>query len=221
MNLPEKSGRSQRSEQVRVHPGQTIRTERHRLGMSIRELARRIELTPSHLSKIERGLANPSVGTLWMISDELGIHVASLFAIDAGHEPASQGSRGTAPTPTSVDSETEGLSVFAPAVDPRNRESIKMTGVDFQRLTPYGDATIEFTEVRHDVGAGDGEAYHHSGREFGLLLKGRLLVEVGFAKYVLDPGWSIAFDASNPHRVINVGEGPAVAVWVVVGRKQL
>ena len=88
--------------------------------------------------------------------------------------------------------------------------------MEFQRLTPHDDLAIEFMEVRHEVGAGDPEAYHHRGREYGLVLTGRLLVEVGFGKYVLEPGWSIAFDSSNPHRVINIGDEPASAVWVVV-----
>ena len=96
-----------------------------------------------------------------------------------------------------------------------------MAGVEFQRLTPHDDLGLEFIEVRHEIGAGDPEAYHHRGREYGLVLTGRLQVEIGFAKYVLDPGWSIAFDSSNPHRVLNIGDEPATAVWVVVGRNQL
>ena len=93
--------------------------------------------------------------------------------------------------------------------------------MEFQRLTPHDDLAIEFMEVRHEIGAGDSEAYHHRGREYGLVVSGRLLVEVGFGKYVLEPGWSIAFDSSNPHRVINIGDEPASAVWVVVGRNQV
>ena len=69
-----------RSQEDRVHPGDTIRRERHRQHMSMRELARRVGVTPSHLSKIERGLANPSVGTLWTVSDELGVPVSTMFA---------------------------------------------------------------------------------------------------------------------------------------------
>ena len=53
-----------------------------------------------------------------------------------------------------------------------------MAGVEFQRLTPHDDAAIEFIEVRHEIGAGDAEAYHHRGREYGLVLEGRLLVEI-------------------------------------------
>ena len=188
--------------------------------MSMRELARRVGITASHLSKIERGLTNPSVGILWTVSDELGVPVSSMFAVE--RTPAS-----SPVTPATVSGEAlaaqtlSGTQVFAPAVDPRYRETINAAGVEFQRLTPHDDLAIEFMEVRHEIGAGDAEAYHHRGREYGLVLTGQLLVEVGFAKYVLDPGWSIAFDSSNPHRVLNTADGPSSAVWVVVGRNQL
>jgi transcriptional regulator with XRE-family HTH domain len=190
--------------------------------MSMRELARQVGITPSHLSKIERGLANPSVGILWQVSDQLGIPVAAMFAGEeyapellprparrhpASLRPAQQADPGTV--------------VFAPAVDPQHRESIKMAGVEFQRLTPHDDLSLEFIEVRHEIGAGDPEAYRHRGREYGLVLTGRLQVEIGFKKYVLDRGWSIAFESTNPHRVLNIGDEPASAVWVVVGRNQL
>jgi transcriptional regulator with XRE-family HTH domain len=184
--------------------------------MSMRELARRIGLNPSHLSKIERGLANPSVGSLWMISDELKIPVAELFS--GGHPEDERTSAVSVHAVNEIN--LEGSAAFNPVVAPGSRESIRMAGVEFQRLTPRDDAIIEFLEVRHEVGAGDPEAYHHRGREYGLVLQGRLLVEIGFGKYVLEPGYSIAFESSNPHRILNVGDEPAVAVWVVIGRNQ-
>jgi transcriptional regulator with XRE-family HTH domain len=203
------SGR--RSDQERLHPGEMIRTERRRQGMSVRELARRVNLTPSYLSKVERGLTNPSVGSLWTISDSLGIAVADLFGGESRQSSSA-----------SISANSEGFTsvVFAPADDPTARESIKMAGVEFQRLTPHDDAAIEFIEVRHEIGAGDTEAYHLRGREYGLVLEGTLLVEVGFTKNVLTPGWSIGFDSSHLHRILNIGDEPAVAIWVVVGRNQ-
>jgi transcriptional regulator with XRE-family HTH domain len=219
VNLPDDSQR--RSPEDRVHPGDTIRRERHRQHMSMRELARRVGITPSHLSKIERGLANPSVGTLWTVSDELGVPVSTMFA-EEDHELIPVLAPLTiAPVEVLAPLTGCGTTVFAPAVDPRHREVIKAAGVEFQRLTPHDDLAIEFMEVRHEIGAGDPEAYHHRGREYGLVLSGQLLVEIGFSKYVLGPGWSVAFDSSNLHRVINIGDEPASAVWVVVGRNQL
>jgi ribosome-binding protein aMBF1 (putative translation factor) len=44
--------------------GQRLRSERERHGLSLRELARRLEISPSALSQIETGRSRPSVGTL-------------------------------------------------------------------------------------------------------------------------------------------------------------
>ena len=203
------------------HPGERIRAARRQQKLSLRELARRAELTPSHVSKIERGVTNPSVGALWKISDVLGITVAQLFPAPA----ASAGIGAVADSHLAgrfvgIADEASGGSPagVSPVVDPRQREIIKMTGVEFQRLTPSDDDFIEFIEVRHEVGAGDEEAYHHRGREYGLVLSGRLRVDVGFKKYLLEPGFSVAFDSSVPHRVLNVGDEPAVAIWLTIGR---
>ena len=80
MQLPASHEQSPASRNPRIHPGEAIRNERQRRGMSLRELARRTGVTPSHLSKLERGLTNCSVDTLWMVSEELGIAAADLFA---------------------------------------------------------------------------------------------------------------------------------------------
>ncbi len=202
----------------REHPGERIRAARRLQKLSVRELARRAELTPSHVSKIERGLTNPSVGALWKLSDGLGLTVAQLFPAPVGLVESGDDSAfneiGSDPT-AAVLVPGPGIS---PVVDPRRREIIRMMGVEFQRLTPSDDDMVEFIEVRHEVGAGDDEAYHHRGREYGLVLSGRLQVDVGFKKHLLEPGFSIAFDSSIPHRVINVGDEPAVAVWLTIGR---
>jgi quercetin dioxygenase-like cupin family protein len=58
----------------------------------------------------------------------------------------------------------------------------------------------------------------HSGSEYGVVLEGTLGAMVGEESYELEPGDSIAFDSSTPHRIWTIGEEVAVAVWTVVGR---
>ena len=59
---------------------------------------------------------------------------------------------------------------------------------------------------------------HHEGREFGLILEGELLIELGFESYTLQPGDSIIFESTVPHRLINKSDRPMRAVWVVLSR---
>ena len=62
----------------------------------------------------------------------------------------------------------------------------------------------------------------HMGREYGVVLAGRLRVTIGFdeEEYELGPGDSIAFESSRPHRLENAGDEPVEAIWFVVGRSQ-
>ncbi|MCL4395421.1 MAG: cupin domain-containing protein, partial [Chloroflexi bacterium] len=57
---------------------------------------------------------------------------------------------------------------------------------------------------------------HHEGREFGLILEGELVVELGFERHALCTGDSIIFDSTTPHRLTNACTKPARAVWVVL-----
>ena len=60
--------------------GDRIRDRRQSLDMSVRELARRLTLSPSLISQIERGKATPSVGTLYAITTELKMSLDELFS---------------------------------------------------------------------------------------------------------------------------------------------
>jgi transcriptional regulator with XRE-family HTH domain len=59
--------------------GAIIRRRRESRGISLRAFARQCELSPAHVSKIERGLASPSLETLTRIVKELDLHGANLF----------------------------------------------------------------------------------------------------------------------------------------------
>jgi mannose-6-phosphate isomerase-like protein (cupin superfamily) len=54
----------------------------------------------------------------------------------------------------------------------------------------------------------------HNGREYGVVVSGELLLELGFERYHLEPGDSIAFDSSTPHRLSNPGATEMHAIWV-------
>ncbi len=59
--------------------GAVIRRSREARGISLRAFARQCDLSPAHVSKIERGLASPSLVTLTRIVQELDLQGADLF----------------------------------------------------------------------------------------------------------------------------------------------
>lgn len=63
---------------VRQRVGPTLRSMRLRRKLSLNELADRAEISPSHLSRIERGLTVPSYDVLDNIAAALGSDLNSL-----------------------------------------------------------------------------------------------------------------------------------------------
>jgi transcriptional regulator with XRE-family HTH domain len=194
--------------------GNRLRRERERVGISQRELARRIGLSASMISQIESGQSKPSVSTLYAIVTELGVSVDDIFR---GHGDGAEGSTPRSPGSGVNAAEPE------PVVRPDDRHVIDLaSGVRWERLTSHRHEDVDFLHVIYDVGgssAGDGVLMRHPGREYGYVLSGHLGVQIGFEQYKLGPGDSIAFDSTTPHRLWNLGDEPVHGIWFVVGRE--
>ena len=190
-----------------------LRAERERRGISLRELARRLKISPSAISQIETGRARPSVATLWAIVTELGMSLDDLFAHEAGAS-AEAGAPPAAPEPPPT---------ALPVVTEATREALQLaTGVRWERMTADTDPEVDFIWVVYEAGGSsspEDSFIRHAGREYGLVMSGRLEVTVGFETRVLGPGDSISFDSTTPHRLRNTGDEPVTGVWVVVGRR--
>jgi transcriptional regulator with XRE-family HTH domain len=187
--------------------GSRLRAERERLGISLRELARRVGVSPSLVSQIELDRVNPSVSTLYALVTELGMTMSDVFGDARPGDSVVRPLRGG-----------DGL-----AERPETRRVINLaSGVRWERLTPHSDSEVEFLYVTYPVGAEscpEDALMTHGGREYGYVTSGTLGVRVGFEEYELEPGGSIAFDSSSPHRLWTIGEEPVHAIWVVIGRK--
>src|SRR5881409_4010571 len=59
--------------------GHRLRAERERLDIGLRELARRVGVSPSLVSQIELDRVNPSVSTLYALVTELGMTMSDVF----------------------------------------------------------------------------------------------------------------------------------------------
>ena len=183
--------------------GSRLRTERERRGIGLRELARRVGVSPSLVSQIELDRVNPSVSTLYAIVTELGMTMSDVF----GEQPEER-----------IVQRSDGL-----AEHPETRRVINLaSGVRWERLTRDSDRDVEFLYVVYPVGAESCPAdalMTHGGKEYGYVSSGTLGVQVGFEEYELGPGGSIAFDSSSPHRLWTIGDDPVHAIWVVIGRE--
>lgn len=208
--------------------GRVLREERLRQEVGVRELARRVRVSPSLISQVELGKASPSVGTLYAIVNELGM---SLDELMLGHsrrrpspDPSSPGKRGGSSRPD-VDGPSDDAPPggFDPVVRTGRGKTIHLaSGVQWERLTPQTPQTVDFFKVVYEVGGEscpEDSLMRHSGSEYGHVMGGHLRVTIGFDTYELGPGDSISFDSTMPHRLFNTGRERVDAIWFVMGRR--
>jgi len=195
---------------------QRLRDARERAGLSLRQLARRLDISPSALSQIETGKSRPSVRTLYAVVSELGISLDQLFDHHRGAAPSAPAEADTGWVPSAP--------IHEPLLRAHDRPALDLaSGVQWQRLTAEHDPMVDFLHVTYEPGGAsnlDGKLVRHAGREYGVVLSGRLTVQVGFQTFELGPGDSIAFNSDEPHVLSNTTQEPATAIWFVIGRRQ-
>ena len=173
--------------------GQKIRDLRGEKGMTLGNLAERINVSPSLISQLERGGVNPSISLLKSIADSFQTPLSSLL----GEE----------------DSRTEEV---PHVMKEKERKTLTTEGgVKFVLLSGNYDLGCEFIYNEWPPGSSTGkEKYVHEGVESGLLLEGELEVELEDKTYELKPGDSITIRSDIPHRLNNKGKKLAKGVWV-------
>ena len=216
--------------------GEKLRAARQQQQMSLRELATKAEISASMLSQIETGKAYPSVRSIYSIAAALAVPVDYFFPVQVSHEAVTFRSDSNMPSDMTaselrdakVNGEMDSVALEfapraqapAPVVHINDRPTIELKGgITWSRLTALAESSAEFLEITYALGATSGaQLSHHEGREFGLILEGELIVELGFEVYTLCQGDSIIFDSTTPHRMTNKGTQPMRALWVVLSR---
>ncbi len=235
------SSASPADEQLRgghnVNPGligARLRARRLSKGISLRQFARDLDVSASFISQLETGKAQPSVATLFAICSALDIATDDLFdsalSDGASHNPEATGSSTDAANnswhaissfgrtvATNTPTDVRVMRGSTPVVHPAERNVLVLdSGVTWESLTAEHHDRAQFMFVRYDVGGSstmEGRLIRHVGTEYGFILRGTLEVTLGFERYRLNPGDSISFDSTRPHRLTNVGDVPVEAIW--------
>ncbi|MDH3463178.1 MAG: XRE family transcriptional regulator [Acidimicrobiia bacterium] len=189
----------QQSDNVEIEAGETvtaigsqIRNLRSEKRLTLKDLGERTGVSPSMLSLVERGKTSPSIGTLVAISSALGVHMSDLVA-DQSRGPEKLVSR-------KYDQDSF---VAAPGVQRRVLRVDRVRGVE-----------IAINEYEPDTGSGP-RPTHHPGYEYGIVLKGRLTVELeGEGTQELRAGDLISYPSAAAHRIWNHSSGHVRALWI-------
>ncbi|MEW6202426.1 MAG: cupin domain-containing protein, partial [bacterium] len=166
-------------------------------GISLQQLAEKSGFSSALLSQIENHLISPPLGTLIKISRALGVEIGYFFEEkrDAAYTIVRSSERKKVSRVASKMGVKYGYSYESLAYDKKGRH-----------MEPF---LVTLEPATHK----ERHAYSHEGEEFLFVLEGKMEIVLGDHRDVLEPGDSIYFDSTIPHRVECVdGETKIVAV---------
>lgn len=169
--------------------GQRLRRLRLRLGLSQRELARRAGVSNATVSMIESDRVSPSIGALKQVLAAIDVGIGDFFAAPE------------AETGRIVFRAEELTEIAGGAV------SYRQVGADLR------GRSLQMLYERYRPGAQSGkQMLSHQGEEAGLVIRGRLGLEVDGRRYELGAGDAYFFDSRKPHAFRNLGESDLIVV---------
>jgi transcriptional regulator with XRE-family HTH domain len=163
--------------------GANVRALRTRAGLSALELARRSGVARGTLAQLEAGQGNPTVETLYVLANALGVPLADLLE----REPEEPG--------VHVVRAGEGAVVEGAALDARLLERIGRPGVIGELYAISMHAGAVRRSPPHPLGVVEHLHLHH----------GRARVGAEDAPVELGPGDYVRFDGSVAHRYEALG----------------
>jgi transcriptional regulator with XRE-family HTH domain len=128
-----------------VNLGSRLKHRRLLSGMSLRELARQLGVSPSFVSQLENGKSQPSVATLYSLAQLLDVSIDELFAAEGAVTPA------PAPAPARA------APVARPAARAARAAPVARPPARAARAAPAGALPISRSELGSPADAWPGE----------------------------------------------------------------
>lgn len=158
--------------------GKKIEETRKIRNLSLRELAKKAEITPSMLSQIEKNNANPSIQTLKSLAKALDVPVFT-FLMD--------------------EVDTKEL-----IVKKDNRKKMIIDGLHYELLSPDFTSQIATAIMRLSPGHSSSEKLlSHRGEEVAYVLEGTIHLNLLGEEYELNTGDSVKIPAFTEHKWTN------------------
>lgn len=179
--------------------GQKIKALRAERKLTLDGLAKASGVSKSMLSQIERGLTNPTLATIWSLTQSLGIDISSLLG-EAGN------GADKAPALEIV------KSYQTPEIQSADGKcTLRILGpIDLVSHTEWYDMRLEAGGKLNSDGHGSGTVEHLT------VLEGSLWVKNGGTKRQIEVGDTARYEADVPHVIENKGDGPARALMMVI-----
>jgi transcriptional regulator with XRE-family HTH domain len=157
--------------------GQRLRAARYDRGLTLAQLASLTGLTKAHLSRVESGERQASIGALVGLSAALGTKVSALLGEDVDASP---------------------LRTYGPDM-PRHR----INGLEIASCSGFDKSHIlEVMRVTIRADRPPSAPVQHMGEELLYVQSGSIDLEYDGALYELAKDEAVHFDASRPHRIM-------------------
>ncbi|MEO9101766.1 MAG: helix-turn-helix domain-containing protein [Rhodoferax sp.] len=177
-----------------LYIGPRLRALRRRRGLTIAELGQAVHIDKAHVSRIERGLKTPSIGTLARIAKTLDAPIGYLIGetLDLSEVTVTRGEQ----LGVLLEPDESAQHSFAPLL---HGGAVR----DFEAFLVY---------PKHEGGALEA---HHDGQEMIYMLTGT--IDVIFSDHVerLRAGDCIHFPGYLSHRIARIGRARASALLVL------
>ncbi len=178
---------------VPYHFGEKLRKVRERKGLTLKTVAQKAGVSESLVSQIERNHVSPAIDTLLALADVLDINLEYLFEEYRKERPVK-------------------------IIRHNERATIREDEIVYEELSKpdYNDTiSVESYVLKLPVGTHTHHgSYGHTGREIGIIIKGKAKFIYENREYILEEGDSVSFSAGAPHRVENAGECELIAIWI-------
>lgn len=177
--------------------GINIKTLRSKKGLSLRELAKKIDVSPSFLSQVETGKAVPSLLTLKRLADALNTTIGNLVG------------------------ETNTTSNTSPVTKKDKRRVLNHLGhrIKVELLNSEDNNIMQSYIIDFEKGGDTGMFGQHSGQEAGFILKGKVQLYYNNKIYTLDEGDAFYIKSTIPHHLKNLNNGKSIVIIVSTAPK--
>lgn len=169
-----------------------LRSLRQQQGFKLSDTALKAGISASHLSRLESGERQPSVGSAVLLAKALGVTLSSLLLENQEHDEvvATEGSRETHTTPE---------------------------GTYVRLSNTSGNTHLDVVKMQLRASTSKPEHKTHFGEEWVYVLQGRVELQLGTTSYVLDEGDAAHYLADTPHRFIALDDHAEVIISISSG----
>lgn len=176
--------------------GTQIRDLRKARGVTLEDLAERINRSVGYLSQVERDISDVTIPNLKDIAEALGVGVNWFF-------------RGDAIAPE----DERGLIVRR---GNRRRLEFRGTGVLEELLSPTLTGAFEMVMGTFEPGGDTGEVHAvKNGEEAGFVISGQLALHIYDKEHTIEAGDAFMFPRNIPHKAWNPTDEKTVVLWII------